>query len=103
MRARKGDEIICACGRAVGTCRNDLKDGAIISGRDIAITLPAGALDDRNRYLCPDCKKVVARHLGDQWIVLTRQGWLRRVPLETSYESSCYYAIERDGPIVRAP
>jgi acetone carboxylase gamma subunit len=76
VRARKGDEIICACGRAVGTFRNDLKDGAIISGRDIAITLPAGALDDRNRYLCPDCKKVVARHLGDQWIVLTRQGWL---------------------------
>jgi hypothetical protein len=57
--------------QAAGFFRND----AMISGHDITITLPAGAIDERNRYLCPDCKKVVARHFGDQWIVLTRPGF----------------------------
>jgi hypothetical protein len=27
----------------------------------------------------------------------------RRAPLETKCESSCYYAMERDGPVARTP
>ena len=57
MRAHKGDEIICGCGREAGFFRDDLEDSAIISGHDIAILLPAGAIDERNRYLCPDAKR----------------------------------------------
>ena len=70
MKAHKGDKVICGCGRAAGFFRNDLADCAIISGHDITITLPAGAIDGRNRYLCPDCKKVVARHFGGRAIQL---------------------------------
>ena len=75
MKAYKGEEIICDCGRIAGNFRKDVPDGANISGDDIAISLQ-GVPDFLGRYLCPDCKFEVARFERDHWRVLTRRGWL---------------------------
>jgi hypothetical protein len=58
MKAYRGEEIICDCGRVAENFRNDVSDDASISGEDIAISLP-GAPDFLGRYLCPDCKAEV--------------------------------------------
>jgi hypothetical protein len=75
MKAYRGEEIICDCGRIVGNFGNDVPDGASISSHDIAISLP-GAPDFLGRYLCPDCQMDVARFERGNWRVLTRRGWL---------------------------
>jgi hypothetical protein len=71
MKAHEGDEIICGCGRVVGSFRNDVQDGVSISADDFAISLP-GAPDDLGRWLCPDCKEEVAGFSGDHWRVISR-------------------------------
>lgn len=75
MKAYRGEEIICQCGRVAGDFRNDVPDGASISSQDIAISLP-GAPDFLGRHLCPDCKAEVARFEHGHWRVLTRRGLL---------------------------
>jgi hypothetical protein len=74
MKALKGDEIVCGCGRVAGTFRNDVPAGALILPDDFAISIPG--VPESGRWLCPDCKKEVARFAGDHWRVISRQGWL---------------------------
>lgn len=75
MKAYRGEEIVCECGRIAGNFRKDVAVDARISAEDIAISLP-GAPDFLGRYLCPDCKMEVARFEGGQWHAMTRRGWL---------------------------
>jgi hypothetical protein len=75
MKAHRGEEIVCDCGRVGGSFRNDVADDASISSRDITISLP-DVPDFLGRWLCPDCRLEVARFSGNHWRVLTRRGWL---------------------------
>ena len=75
MKAYGGEEIICDCGRVAGSFHNDVPDGASISSKDIALSLPDSP-DVLGRHLCPNCKAEVARFERDHWRVLTRRGWL---------------------------
>ena len=75
MKAHRGEEIICDCGRVAGSFRNDAADDASISGEDITISL-SGVPDFLGRWLCPDCNAEVARFSRGYWSVITRRGWI---------------------------
>jgi hypothetical protein len=75
MKVHKGEGIVCRCPQPAGSFLPDVDDGASISSRDIAISLPWSSIEAW-RYVCKMCKATVAELSGDHRLVRTRKGWL---------------------------
>jgi hypothetical protein len=77
MKARKGDLILCVCGRTHGKFIQDVEAGEWIKQSDFDLYLDRLTILDAG-FACRDCEAVVGHRLdGDRWELRTARGAIR--------------------------
>jgi hypothetical protein len=76
--ARKGEPIVCPNGHVGGSLDRDLADGEAIGSRDISIE--DGGNHTLAGHVCLQCGERITEYRDGAFRVLTRQGWIGRLP-----------------------
>jgi hypothetical protein len=76
MKASKGTELYCDCGKIAVRFVADLGDNDPVTSNNMAICLDRYTITDDNAYKCSVCRKVVAQRVGTNWRVMTSNGYI---------------------------